>query len=247
MNNIDKHFTDQLNIIQTSTLEVNQQETPNQALFVYLFDSNNISNDLAESLCKSYLHDNELPIFAKRKQPQAQREYLATRLLLKQHVSQHLAIPFAQLSVLFSDAEKQLQIYNGGERLPVSACISHSHGFVSVAITHTKVALGIDIEKIIPTRSLAKVAKRYYHEQELQACSINNETALYRIWTLKEALAKAIRQPIAKVLKKNVFDYSQQFDFCSGIVEGFDLSIMTNKDLISLYKVYLIVNLDITN
>ena len=240
MNNIEIHFTDQLKLIQSQTLMANKQADLKQALFIYVFNSKTLSDKDVAHLATECLHPNEQTIFAKRKHAQAQREYLATRFLLKQHLSQYLTTPFAQLSVLFSESEKLLQVYDNDQLLSMSTCISHSHGHVAIAICHTNTALGIDIEKIIPQRKISAVAKRFYHEQELEICATKDETALYRLWTLKEALAKTIRQPIAKILGQNIFGYKPQYAFRSGKVGEFDLSIITAEKLPKQIEVQLI-------
>lgn len=115
--------------------------------------------------------------------------------------------------------------------------------------------LGVDLEWISTKRSLDRVAKHYYHDAELNACiahatshSGNQVTshlgdietldkglyskALYRIWTLKEALAKAIKQPIAKLLRDNVFEHCQPLQVQSGCYADneltFDVSIISD-------------------
>jgi len=240
MNNVDIHFTQQLEITKTDLSTVKYEELQTQTLTVYVFDSEDLPESEISQLAEIYLHHNEKVLLTKRRHLQAKREYIATRYLLKQHVSKCLQIPFEHLSVLFSDKEKLLQVYNNNQLIPLSCCISHSRGLVAVAITNTMNELGIDIEKIMTTRSLTPIAKRYFHKQELQVCAPKDNAALYRLWTLKEALAKATRQPIAKMLSENVFAYNQRYNFRSGMIGEFDLSVITKQPLSDKLEVKLI-------
>lgn len=239
------------------------------AIDAYLFNSNTIESEQITALAKQYLHPHEQVIFAKRKQLQAKQEYLASRFIIKTYASEHLGYDFDALCVLFDDKDSCLNVYHHDEIISLRCCISHSHGQVLIALVSTKnmsttnqatipaIKLGVDLEWISTKRSLAKVAKHYYHAQELQAClaqieddvedSTNAEEiakavhamAWYRIWTLKEALAKAIKQPIAKLLRDNVFESCQPLNVYSGCYEvankehgkAFDLSIISDIEL----------------
>ncbi|SQD80532.1 4'-phosphopantetheinyl transferase family protein [Moritella yayanosii] len=225
---------------------------------IYLFNSNNIASEQITELAAQYLHPQEQVIFAKRKQPQAKQEYLTSRVIIKTYASQCLGYNFDSLAVLFDDKDTCLKVYQHGEVIALHSCISHSHGQVLVALVPVKHAatqaltikplqLGVDLEWISTKRSLEKIAKHYYHSDELHACMGQVEAvaeemgkavhakALYRIWTLKEALAKAIKQPIAKLLRDNVFEHCQQLHVHSGCYEAveqaFDISIISNLEV----------------
>lgn len=220
---------------------------------VYLFDSNSIASEQITALAERYLAPQEYAIFSKRKQQQAQQEYLASRLLIKNYASKRLGYDFAELYVLFDNQDNCLHIYHNNAVIPLRCCISHSHGQVLIALVPIKatapaIKLGIDLELISAKRSLEKVAKHYYHEQEQLACLAQTEgiltdpannrhkQALYRIWTLKEALAKAIKQPIAKLLRDNVFAHCEPLNVHSGCYyvkhqQTFDISIISDLKL----------------
>lgn len=228
---------------------------------VYLFNSNTIDSELLAELAARYLHPREHAIFNKRKQLQAKQEYLASRFIIKTYASHSLGYDFESLYVLFDDKDTCLKVYHQNETVPLYCCISHSHGQVLVACAlaslNTRVTkdtsaentinIGIDLEWISTKRTLDRVATHYYHNAELNACIAQatldsdgiekldktlHSKALYRVWTLKEALAKAIRQPIAKLLRDNVFALCQPWYVQSGIYEYnervFDVSIISN-------------------
>jgi len=205
------------------------------AIDLYLFNSNSIEGEQISALAEQYLHPHEQAIFAKRKQQQAKQEYLASRIFIKTYASQCWDYDFTELSVLFDNEDTCLKIYYHEQVLPLRCCISHSHGQVLIALVALKATaiaqelkLGVDLEWISTKRSLERVARHYYHAQELQACMTHSEStaedavkatqhhALYRIWTLKEALAKAIKQPVAKLLRDNVFSHCAPLQVHSG-------------------------------
>lgn len=201
------------------------------ALSVYLFDSNSIASEYVPTLAQCYLHSSELEVFAKRKQLQAQQEFIASRVLIKTYASHCLGYNFADLAVRFDEQEICLKVFHKDQAIKLGCCISHSHGQVLIALTQNVQQLGVDLEWISTRRSLDKLAAHYYHAEELQACKDRPKAALYRIWTLKEALAKAIKQPIVKLIRDNVFTHCSKLSVKSGCYKDFDLSIISNTPL----------------
>jgi len=253
MPHIAAFFSQQLTFTSHSDFPVSADASVN----VYLFNSNNIDSEQLSALATQYLHPQEQAVFAKRKQQQAKQEYLASRVIIKTYASQNLGYDFDSLYVLFDDKETCLKVYQHNAVIALHCCISHSHGQVLIALVPSKdisaqdiamepMQLGVDLEWLSTKRSLEKVAKHYYHAEELRACMAQAEVvseelsqtvhakALYRIWTLKEALAKAIKQPIAKLLRDNVFEYCQQLHVHSGCYaegeQAFDISIISNLE-----------------
>ena len=247
-------FSQQLTFSSHNDFPVNADAS----IDIYLFNSNNIDSEQITALAAQYLHPQEQAVFAKRKQQQAKQEYLASRVIIKTYASQCLGYDFDSLTVLFDDKDTCLKVYRHDEVIALHCCISHSHGQVLVALVPVKHAamqaltikpmqLGVDLEWISTKRSLEKVAKHYYHSEELRACMAQADAvteemikavhakALYRIWTLKEALAKAIKQPIAKLLRDNVFEHCLQLHVHSGCYEAFeqafDISIISNVEV----------------
>jgi 4'-phosphopantetheinyl transferase len=235
-------FRQQLTFSSHNDLPVNADAS----MDVYLFNSNTIVSEQVTALAAQYLQPQEQIIFAKRKQLQAKQEYLASRFIIKTYVSQYFGYDFDSLTVLFDDKDTCLKVYQHGQAIALHSCISHSHGQVLVALVPSaelqSIQLGVDLEWLSTKRSLEKVAKHYYHNEELRACMAQTEyvakgvtedvtekkskavhaKALYRIWTLKEALAKAIKQPIATLLRDNVFEHCQPLNVRSGRYEALD-------------------------
>ncbi|GAA60723.1 hypothetical protein P20652_2589 [Pseudoalteromonas sp. BSi20652] len=186
----------------------------------------------------------ELTIINRRKRVQAKQEYLATRLLLKHLIKvtqpQHAHVALNKMSTQFNEASSKLQIHVSGD--VINTCISHSHGLVGVALNLDKSEFGFDIEKVSLKRPFEKLAKHFYHKDEITLITEPTNTqaqadTFFRIWTLKESVAKATSRPIAKLLSPNVFDelHSAKLSACSNrvtVVDSnvcFDVSVVYKK------------------
>ena len=113
------------------------------------------------------------------------------------------------------------------------SCLSHSNGFVGAALNVERIEFGFDIEKINLKRPFAKLAKHFYHLDEVNLITQDQQSAerFFRIWTLKEALAKATSQPIAKLLSPNVFTELERANLTalSCQYHEFDISVVSDK------------------
>ena len=74
--------------------------------------------------------------------------------------------------------------------------ISHSRGWIACAATEIG-PLGIDIERQRPGRDHAGIAAMAFGPREVARTSSSGMAAFYRIWTLREAIAKARGQGLA--------------------------------------------------
>jgi len=84
----------------------------------------------------------------------------------------------------------------GGGRVP-SIAISHSGGWVAGAVARCG-QIGIDIEVHRPGRNITGIAGLAFGDAERQDVEREGEAAFYRIWTLREALAKARGRGLAE-------------------------------------------------
>jgi 4'-phosphopantetheinyl transferase len=207
--------------------------------------------ELSDFNLPDHLSPFELIVINRRKSPQAKQEYLATRLLLKLLAKHYLKTtlpdftntPPSAISSEFDEVSSKLQLHINNE-IVINACISHSHGFVGVALNPSKSEFGFDIEKISLKRPFKKLAKHFYHQDEMtlitQPSEIKNQANIFfRIWTLKESLAKATSCPIAKLLSPNVFHAltSAELLASSNVInvgdgvnhETFDVSVVHKK------------------
>jgi 4'-phosphopantetheinyl transferase len=79
-----------------------------------------------------------------------------------------------------------------------SISLSHSGGWVAVAASDAG-AIGIDIEVHRPHRNFNAIAAAAFGPEEQWLVSAGGAAGFYRIWTLKEAMAKASGEGIAMV------------------------------------------------
>lgn len=235
------------NLLSTKTL-AHFPITGQTNCVIYLTDANQIAKDTLDAIANNHLHTDEIAIYNKRKHDVSKKEYIASRLAIKQHVSHNFNIPYSHLKVIFCEQEKSLKIHHLNQPLSLSCSISHSKGYVGIYIDDQSTKIGIDVEMINPKKSLLQVAKRYYHDNELALSQEFNEGRLYRIWTLKEAVAKTIKEPIARLLSKDVFSILNEYVAISNTVKNVDISVVsTNTSLTQAHLYFADVTLIIKN
>lgn len=104
---------------------------------------------------------------------------------------EHTAAGRALLRRILGDVEIEVGA-NGKPRLRDSALhfnISHSGELVALAIART--AIGLDLERIRMNRDLLGIARRFFSPAELRRVE-EDEHEFFAIWTMKEAVVKAI-------------------------------------------------------
>ena len=179
----------------------------------------------------SLLSAHEISILERRKLESAKREYLASRYLIKQLAQQFFAYEAAELTTFFDEHTARLVIKYQNNTLPLSLVISHSKGWVAVYLAHEPERMGIDLEFMSQKRPFLKLAKHFYHQDEVREIEAANPMSdtFFRIWTLKEALAKAVAMPIAQLLSPNVYDGYAKHNLAaySCQINGFDFSMAT--------------------
>lgn len=122
--------------------------------------------------------------------PQGQRQRLMVRVLLRALLSRHHPTPAALWRILRApDGAPHLAIDDPARPVPFIS-LSHSGDMVACAVSATG-PIGIDIERIRPDRPVAALAGSAFGPRETAAVEAAGSDAFYRIWTLREALAKA--------------------------------------------------------
>ncbi|WP_105199851.1 4'-phosphopantetheinyl transferase family protein [Pseudoalteromonas sp. T1lg10] len=201
-----------------------------------------LSLSAAIELDEAHLHPGELEVLNRRKQPQAKREYLSSRYFIKTLAQrlfpQYAQAPLASWQSVFNEQERALQLFIDGQLLDINVVISHSHGHIAVAITQGQQSLlGVDIEKRDASRRFEKLAAHFYPEVEARDIG-NNVDTFFRVWTLKEAYAKAAKQSISTLLSQPILPllercpaqvYCQQW-------RQFDLSLITAKTEVEVIR-----------
>lgn len=225
----NQYFEQHLTVNPFSVSDINTQ-------CVLLLNAESI--DLADFPLADLLSPFEQTVIERRKSSKAKQEYLATRLLLKFFV-RHCFTEFADtpanhISSEFDEQSSKLLLHIKNTNTVLSSCLSHSNGFVGAALNIEQVEFGFDIEKISLKRPFEKLAKHFYHPHEVDLITANEQCAaqrFFRIWTLKEALAKATSRPIAQLLSPHVFTEltAANLKAKSAVFEGFDITIVNKK------------------
>lgn len=81
--------------------------------------------------------------------------------------------------------------------------LSHTSGLVACAVTRA-ISVGIDVERIDPAIDCESVARHLFSAAEMTAlttCRADRRTRFFELWTLKEALLKAVGVGLAQPLR----------------------------------------------
>jgi len=123
----------------------------------------------------------------------ARRRFALCRAALRINLCQRLACSNGELSFGYLEHGKPFAIVNGVPS-PANFNVSHSgrHGLIAFA---KQDALGVDLEVRRPGRDFDGIGSRVYGPQErlaLSAAGRGKADLFYRLWSLKEALIKAL-------------------------------------------------------
>jgi 4'-phosphopantetheinyl transferase len=121
--------------------------------------------------------------------PRRQLQTLAGRALLRREIA-NLPADFGGPWQLEAGGQMQPRLVGAGGPGALAVSLAHSGRHV-VAVIADAPAVGIDIEQIRPTRRWMAIAESVFSPGEQARCAGEGVSAFYRIWTLREALAKA--------------------------------------------------------
>lgn len=126
--------------------------------------------------------------------------YIASRWLLRKVLARYMGVTPGAVAFLRTD--------KGKPYLPQSNIhfsLSHSGHWALLAVGKAEL-IGVDIEVVAATRDLVGIAENYYHPHEFARMQLLPDEAqtdyFYRLWTLKEAILKAIGTGISAGLDK---------------------------------------------
>jgi 4'-phosphopantetheinyl transferase len=149
-----------------------------------------ITSSAAEPLAARYAREEDHRLAGRHRHPQARRQRLMVRVLLRAILTRCYPVPAGPWRILRdSDGAPRLAADDPTAPLP-SISLSHSGSMVACAIS-SFTRLGIDIELIRPDRQVTALASAAFGPTERGMVAAGGVDAFYRIWTLREALAKA--------------------------------------------------------
>jgi phosphopantetheinyl transferase len=111
--------------------------------------------------------------------------------VLRQVVSQVTGLPPDLYCIATEPSGRPVATVRDGT--PAGIFISLSHSGVHLAAVATAIGpIGVDIERAKPRRNLAGIAQAAFGPAERRRCDRDGADGFYRIWTLREAIAKAL-------------------------------------------------------
>jgi len=117
------------------------------------------------------------------------------------------------------DVDGKPWLYRNQERFPMAVALSHSRMVVAGAITDLGV-IGIDVE-FCADRQFESIASTAFGPVEQRVVAREGRDAFYRIWTLREALAKASRSGTALLTdRKDYFAHSPDTGSWSAVIDN---------------------------
>lgn len=172
------------------------------AIDLWLLDLSSISPAVFDN-CSSQLSADEI-IRASQFKHRA-NHFIATRVLLRRALARYASVPAQDL--LFARGEHG-KPFLSNSTAPIYFNLSHCDDLAVLAVSH-RADLGVDIETA-GERDYLKIAKRYFHADEVQALNIcagdERKKLFFKLWTLKEAFFKATGGGISSGLDKVFFE-----------------------------------------
>jgi len=129
--------------------------------------------------------------------PGARRRSLLARALLRRMLVRTTGIPTLCWTFGTETSGRPI-VHNADHRRIPSISLSHSGGWVAVALSNAG-AVGIDIEVHRASRNFTGIAAVAFGLDEQRRVAVDGSSGFYRIWTLKEAMAKASGVGLAQV------------------------------------------------
>lgn len=157
---------------------------------IYLVNLSHV-NEQTLTFLESCLSESEILRYQKFSRNARRQQFLIGRGLLRQCISQiHHIKPKEIRLIEQSGNAPQLTLPNN---LHLNFSLSHTGEWVACAIS-INVAIGLDIEKIDPTRNVSALAERIFDKEEnewlSQQTASEKTRAFYQLWSTKEAQFK---------------------------------------------------------
>ena len=175
-------------------------------------------HEAREATAFAWLDDVERSRWERFQHTPARRQYTLCRAALRSLLCEHLGCGNDRLSFETAEGGKPLAILDG-QPVPAGFNVSHSgrHGLIALAPTGR---IGVDIEECVPRDDLDRLAGAVFGPAEqtaLAAASGDDRIRLFfRLWTLKEAVAKAL----GSGLSLDVSQFEIPEALCSGESRG---------------------------
>lgn len=147
-----------------------------------------------EARALALLDDAEMARWHRFLSARARREFALSRAALRVNLAERLGCANRQLSFTYLEHGKPVARVDG-LRVAIGFNVSHSgrHGLIALAAHN---GIGVDVEERVSQRDLVGIGSLVYgpEERRLLATAANRERVhvFYRLWSMKEALIKAL-------------------------------------------------------
>jgi phosphopantetheinyl transferase len=129
--------------------------------------------------------------------PRRREQALRARVLLRAALAETYGVPAAAWRLQAGASGAPVLAVWDEIRCAVS--LAHSRGVVACAVAECD-AMGVDVEAVDSTRAIHEIARAAFGPTENAAVERRGSEEFYRIWTLREAYAKATRRGFAAVV-----------------------------------------------
>ena len=152
------------------------------------------AGEQCETAAVAWLDASERERWKRLKGDRGRRDFALCRAALRLHLGRRLDCPNERLAFGAHRHGKPFVIVNG-RTVPYGFNVSHAgaHGLIAFA---ADVSIGVDVEARSPRGNFDRMAARFCGPNEREALATVEEhektNLFYRLWTLKEALVKAL-------------------------------------------------------
>lgn len=181
---------------------------PENCAHVWLVDQRQVTDELLKTYLE-VLSAEELQRLEQIGHPETKRAQLISRAAVRYCLSQY-ADGIAPHQWLFARGDKGKPCLKQPAPLPLSFNLSHSGHWLAIGVI-ARGEIGVDLQKHRETPSPLKMARRYFHPEEVEQLLAREgeerRELFYRLWTLKEAFFKARGTGIVTGLEKVRFRF----------------------------------------
>lgn len=218
---------DILNILPLNKHQLSSLNS-DDSLYCLVYDANRIVTSSLDKLAQAFLSERELNLQLQRKKISAQKEFLASRFIIKKLITQLSNHTYDEIEVEFDEANVELKSYIGRIALPFKISISHSKGVVLVVLSTRTKNIGADIEYMSEDRNFLKLAQQFFHPSEVNLIEQKGAKIFYELWTMKEALAKLEKKSVTDLLRINIRKNTKACSKLIGLYDKFALTIFSS-------------------
>ena len=167
------------------------------------------ASELHEELATARLTSQDLIRFNRYRPLKKKRQFLSSRLALRTVLDHEFGNCSDEFSVRTTESGQPVLEHQGGGPM-ASISLSHTGNMTAIALADKHLSVGIDIEAIQPLNARTfnlTFINQYEHDWLAENALSDKPAALLAVWTVKEALWKALGGPQDIPLAEIVVSY----------------------------------------